>query len=159
MDRHSVSVSASQSSGSWLVGRSVSQLIRQSVTVSASQSVNHSVSQPASRSVSHSVSVWFSQSVIVHVLLNLTAVMFTVCVSEEGYFLLYILFLFQCRDRYLNMIIPREEGKVPLVRHFIGFLLPLWNLPNVACGNKYQLSTGSLLNSNYLISVTSKVWK
>ena len=23
---------------------------------------------------------------------------------------------FQCRDRYLNMIIPREEGKIPLVR-------------------------------------------
>ena len=42
-------------------------------------------------------------------------------------FLIFLNFFFfsQCRDRYINMIIPREEGKVPLVRSSLSFLLPL----------------------------------
>ena len=40
----------------------------------------------------------------------------TICVILYEKYPISFCYYLQCRDRYLNMIIPREEGKIPLVR-------------------------------------------
>lgn len=42
-------------------------------------------------------------------------------------------YCFQCRDRYMSMIIPREEGKIPLVRIFFIVCLKPMRAQNDSC--------------------------